>query len=558
MKSLPMSSPILRSAGFFLAVLPAWSSAAAVKPQGSGLPLAVIGLDTIRGKDMNQAIIDFHSKLTNSDRSKFDYENLLKKAVNDLLLLQEAEAMQMDKDEHVQATVASIRANIGLGQYLKQNFHPPTVVSKPEIATAFARYYRRFQIRTLALPTLAEAQRRAAEIKSGVSMDSLAKAMSLDTRRYDGGLHPLLHYADIENQLRDIAEKLPVGEMSAPYPFHDAYSLLRVEKALPADPKELPKFEASIRAMLLDEKKQAAWEKFLAQIQIGRAPVINQKAFDRIAMDSVRVLSADYLKGDTTVVIQIPGGSGVTDQAFRTRVSRYVMSDGNVGYQKLVERALKSLQAEASLDAVVKQKGYLAKPSVNAAAKRAQDSCLIEMYIQEMVVKNIKFNKQEFADYYAQHQEDFRLPDQFKLTQVKIVSKDTADQWVQRLNKGTDFKYLASQIPKGSTTQTLVNSSEEWVTMETLPANVQRQMKDLPVGGHSGAYGTTEGWVIFNVEDRRKGRIKTMEEVDMQIRQVMFQRKFKAGLDAVLATLKKNSNVVYFQENIRNYFGKSI
>ncbi len=517
-------------------------------------PLVAVNRDTIRTQDMNKLIIDFHNKMSNDHKSKFDYEKLLKKNVNDRLIVQEALAMDMDKDERVLKDLGTIRENLALSQYLSRNYKPSIKVSKEEISNAFHHYYGKMQIRSLAVPTEADANKRIGEIAKGASMDSLAKAYSLDTHKYDGGLHPLLHYADIEIILRDNAVKLKEGELSKPFAYRDVYAVIKLEKLIPADPKELPKFKEKIVGMLTDEKKQAAWEMFLVKIKARYPPIVNQANLLRIANDSARVLTADFLKGDSSTIIQISGGQRITDSIFRTRISRYVMSDGNLGFPKLVDKTLKSLSAEIALNAAVKAKGFLKNPAVDAAVIRNRDSCLIELYIQEMVVKNIKFNKKEFEDYYQQHLDDFRDPDQFKFSEILVASKDSADALVSRLNKGADFKFLSSQLSSGAR---LVSNGQEWVTLMILPDVIQAKLQGLKVGEHSGMLNTTEGWVIFNVEDRRKGKLKTMEEVDMKIRQVIFQKKFNQGLDTVMQTLKKNSTVTYYQDNIRNYFGKT-
>ncbi len=529
--------------------------AAALNAKYSGnRPLAIVNLDTIRTTDMNKMIIAYHNTITNEQKSNFDYEKLLKKSVNDRLLVQEAKAMQMDKDENLQRQLDLIRENLALSHYMKQNYKPSIPVTSQEIAKSFEYYYRKLQIRTMAVPTEADANMRIADIHKGASMDSLAKAYSFDTWKYDGGLHPLLHFTDIEIPLREIAVKLKVGEISKPFPYRDVYCFLKLEKHLPADPKELPHYQENIKAMLLDARKQLEWEKFLSGIKSSHHLKANNVNLQRIEKDSARVLSANYLKGDSCTIIMIDGGKIITDSIFRTRVSRYVMSDGNLGYQKIVEKAFNSLASELALSTLVKEKGYLHLPAVNAAVKQAKDSCLLELYLQEVVVKTIKFNKPEFDEYYNQHLDDFRDPDQFKFSQILTSTKDSAEALQSRLNKGADFKFLSTQLTSGKSAK---NRNLEWVTLTVLPDKIQSQLQSLSVGSHSEPFHTTEGWVILNVEDRRKGKLKTKEEVDMKMREIIFQRKFKQNLDTVLNTLKKNSTITYFQENIREYFGKT-
>lgn len=515
--------------------------------------LAIVNADSIRARDLDRQILSAHSQMSNAKKETYDYEKLLNKAVNDKLIVQEARAMEMHLDEQILKELAEVRGRLALARYLKQVYQPAVKVTKPEISTSFAHYYRKMQIRSIALATREAAEKMIEAIGKGASMDSLARAASLDTRSIEGGLHQLKNYADIELVLRDQAEKLPEGGMSGPFPYRNSFAFIRLEKSLPADPKELPNQEKKIKALLSDQKQQAGWENFLKGVKASNPPTVNQGNLARIAADSSKVSSAAFIKGDSSTVIRLKSGARVTDAEFRKRVSHYVMGEGDRNFRGLMDKALNSLTAEIVLDAAAKAKGFHTHPAVEAACKRSLDSTLIEAYLRDMVVKKIKFNKKEFDDYYNDHLEDFREPDQFILGEIHVTTQDSADQIVARLKKGADFKFLAKQIPSE---EKLVNRDATWVTLEIVPEGIRKQLQGLKIGQHTNALRTSGGWVILQVANRKKGGFKPLEEAEMKIREIMFHRKFTQGLDTVLATLKANAAITYSQENIQQYFGK--
>jgi hypothetical protein len=55
---------------------------------------------------------------------------------------------------------------------------------------------------------------------------------------------------------------------------------------------------------------------------------------------------------------------------------------------------------------------------------------------------------------------------------------------------------------------------------------------------------------------KRKGAVKPIAEVDMQIREVMFQLKFNELLDQHLGILRERSDIHMNQEAIEVYFGQ--
>lgn len=515
--------------------------------------LAIVNSDSIRARDLDRQVLSAHSQMSREKKEAYDYEKLLNKAVNDRLIVQEARSMDMHLDEQILKELAEVRGRIALARYLKQAYKPAVKVTKPELAKAFAHYYRKMQIRSIALATREEAEKMIAAIGRGASMDSLARAASLDTRKIEGGLHPLKNYADIELALRDQAEKLPEGGMSRPFPYRKSFAFIRLEKSLPADSKELPKHEKSLNALLSDQKKQAGWEEFLKGVMAANPPTVSRENLDRIARDSAKVSSAAFIKGDTATVIRLKGGSRITDLEFRKRVSHYVMGEGDRNFRGLMDKALNSLTAEIVLDAAAKAKGFHTHPAVEAACRRSLDSTLIEAYLRDMVVKKIKFNKKEFDDYYHDHLEDFREPDQFILGEIHVTTQDSADQIVARLKKGADFKYLAKQVPSE---EKLVNRDATWVTLEVVPEGIRKKLQGLKIGQHTDALRTSGGWVILHVANRKKGGFKPLEESEMKIREIMFHRKFTQQLDTVLNTLKANAAITYSRENIQQYFGK--
>lgn len=515
--------------------------------------LAVVNRDTIRARDLDRQIISAHTKMSREKKSEYDYEKLLGKAINDRLIVQEAMAMEMHRDERLLAELAAVRERLALARYLKQHYRPDVKVGKAEIAEAFDHYYRKLQIRTLALPTREAAAKLIEAIGRGASMDSLARESSLDSRKYEGGLHPLKHYADVELVLREQAEKLAEGALSAPFAYRKAFAFLRLEKAVAADRKELPAFEKKLKAMLTDRKNQAAWEKFVSGVKAAHALAVDQAGLARIAADSAKVSTAAFLKGDSATVIRLKGGGRVTDADFRKRVSHYVMGEGDRDFRGLMDKTLASLSAELALNAAAKAKGFHDHPEVNAAWRRSLDSSLIEAYLAEMVVRKIKFNKQEFDGYYHDHLEDFREPDQFILSEIHVSTRDSADAIVARLKQGADFKFLMKQVPSE---ERLVDRNATWVTLEALPAAIRRRLLELKIGQHSEAFQSSAGWVILKVDNRKKGGFKPLEEAEMKIREVMFQKLFAQRLDAVLATLRANASITYNQEDIRKYFGK--
>ena len=87
-----------------------------------------------------------------------------------------------------------------------------------------------------------------------------------------------------------------------------------------------------------------------------------------------------------------------------------------------------------------------------------------------------------------------------------------------------------------------------------LSPNMVAAGKDMEVGESSEVLEFNSRWMIVRLDGRREGEILPIEEVDMQIRQALFQRQFRERLDAQLSLIKERSEIVRHDERIRKYF----
>jgi parvulin-like peptidyl-prolyl isomerase len=179
---------------------------------------------------------------------------------------------------------------------------------------------------------------------------------------------------------------------------------------------------------------------------------------------------------------------------------------------------------------------------------------LIEIYLRETVVPKIVFNHLEFDQYYRDHQEEFRESNEYILKQALFSRRELADSVVVLLEDGADFDFVVNKYIENK--MNLIEK-DQWVSSESFPQQIQNDLANLTIGKTSKAYPTTDGWLILKVKDRRSGKVKTQTDVEPQIREIMFQKKFDEQMDKVLATLKANSKIVLYNEAIDRYFGSA-
>ncbi|RME26607.1 MAG: hypothetical protein D6800_06180 [Candidatus Zixiibacteriota bacterium] len=516
------------------------------------VPLVIVNNDTISSRDLDRELIRFHKRISTTEKLDFNYRKLLKKLVNDRLIIQEATALGLDREPDLIARLDSIRTRKAAELFVKTHYAPDLSVSDNEVREYFNTYYARLQLRTVTVADKPDAQDIVRRIRAGEDMDSIARAVSLDTYRYLGGLHKNKYYGDVERALRDPSDTLATGAVSAPIPFRGVWTVLRVERRTPADTIELPEHRRYIEGVLKYQKNERFWNAFIDSLRAIFPVTTDTAALAFVVADSQNLFTQTFTSGSDRVVMRTADGQRVTDRQFRHRLSHLAMSMGTAPFDSILTVTLEKLTEQLVLTAAARREGYLNLPEVSQTYAHSRDSALIEAYLDETVVPQIRFRHDEFEAYYQAHLDDFRLPSSCQFDRLVVDSAAKAKEIARRLASGADFYYTGRQYgAKLSTPQ----EAAEWVDLQTFPDTIRQEIEHLNIGQTTAPHLTTEGWLILRLKARRPGTPQPLQDVEMQIRQVMFNKKFTEALDKTLAILKKNSQIEYRQQAIDAYFG---
>ncbi len=514
--------------------------------------LATVNGDKITSTDLDAVLIKTHRNLDRNQKEGFDYNKLLNKLVNDRLLIQEATALGIDEDESLVEYLEKGRRENARRLFVRASFKPEIEITESEIRDYFNEYYWKIKIRTVSVPTRKDAEELIAAINAGASMDSIADAVSLDSHRFNRGLHNLKYWADVANVYREATRGVEVGQLSKPFKLNEVYSVLRVEERLAVDTSDYSRFENKTRSYLTVEARKRAWTEFIDNLQ-QQSPVTTDSAvLADIRADQASLFRSEFLNGSDATVLSTAAGHGVTDNELRKEVSHKAMSAGTSPFDILLQAGIDAKTEDMLLLVAADKEGFFDSVRVVEQYRQSLDSSLIELYLQEMVVPQIVFKKAEFQAYYDEHLEDFRLPSQYDLQKIIVDSKEKAGEVLSRLKDGADWQYIARQF---TTTEPQAKDKKEWTTLQVFPPKVARNIERLAIGQFTESYKTSEGWIIFRVNDIKSGGIRSLQEADNDIRQVMFQRKFTEILDHHLNTMKKNSEIEYNEQEIERYFG---
>lgn len=511
--------------------------------------LVIINGDTISSSDVDAEIIRNHTAMESPQ--SIDFKNFLNKLVNDRLILQEAYGIGLDQEPRFAEWAAEQQKKFAVDKYVKSVYNTDLTISDDEVREEFNKYYYKMQFRTVFSETEEGAQKIYDAIKAGAPMDSVAKASTIGPRSVVGGLQDLKFYSELPVELREPGSKMKEGELAGPLKFRAYYVVFRLEKREDPTDDNFAMLKETLRKNMRREQLQARWETFVDSM-VSTNPVLqNDSLLNAIKADESIVLSKEFVKPSDLPVLWLDDKNRVTENELRTEISRSIMQAAQTPFEQIMEKAITNKSLDIIFGFNATKNGFLVDQDVLNKLYISVDSALIDQYIKEFVVEKIVFKQTEFQDYYDTHLEDFRAPEEIMIAQRIVSTKDSAQMVIDRVNGGADFRYLAKQLG-------LINSAadgdDQWLKLESFPQMVANDISNLKIGQVCGPYDVGTGYMIINLRDKRPGEIKPIEDVDVDIRQVMFQKKFNQILDENLKILKENSEIKYNDKNIEKYF----
>jgi parvulin-like peptidyl-prolyl isomerase len=140
---------------------------------------------------------------------------------------------------------------------------------------------------------------------------------------------------------------------------------------------------------------------------------------------------------------------------------------------------------------------------------------LSEKVASEITRGQVQLEPNRLEDFYLQHLEDYRHPEQLRVRQILLTSEDEALRLRARLQNGESFAALAQGY---SLSPERVDGGDlGFFARGQFPPEVDKQLFDLPAGQVSRPIKSPYGVHLFLVEERLAARTIPLEEIKSTI-----------------------------------------
>jgi len=227
----------------------------------------------------------------------------------------------------------------------------------------------------------------------------------------------------------------------------------------------------------------------------------------------------------------------ISDMPKRYR-SRY--SDAEMK-KRLIDQfvEIKVLAAEA------RKRGVDKNREVRLKIEFLQDQVLARE-IRDDLMDNVQVTDADIEQYYNDNPDKYSSPERIKARHILVENQNDAKAVLEKIKKGADFADLAR---KSSTCPSAKKGGDlGWFGKGKMDPAFEKAAFDLEKGGISDVVKSSFGYHVIKVDDRRKAKKRSLEEVSRSIDRTLKKEHGENMLSEVTERVKKEIGVEINQE----------
>lgn len=525
--------------------------ASLMQPLFSSYPVAVVNGEPITLDDVKDALATSHEKRMEAKRKQsIDFDAIVQRLITAKLVIQEAKAMGLDELPEVVKQV-DVFARQTLREYLlreKTKDVPPP--NPAQIERRYQELARVWRIRSVLFEKEADAKKMTAEITGGKDY-AVAMAEAVREKKAKGGEEDaLMNPEGLHPQIAAALAAMKPGGLSPVIKLElkkgeTGYAVL---KFLAVEHPENPALRTQAEQEAGARKKAEVLTKF-GQALLKKYGTVKWKTLDTLDYNAPKPGLAAFLK-DKRVVATIKGEKPITvaeltgtlrEQFFHGMERRAEAKKidparkADVLFGMLEQRLFRKEALRLGLD---KRDDYLKE------VRAYQESILFGVFVQKAVLPDVKISQEDIRAYYDEHKKDFTSPEMMRMRSLVFTKKEQAEDALEKLRKGTDFNWLASnaegQVDKS--TAGLQSFDGALLTTTSMPEGVRKAV----AGAKSGDvryYGAPEGHYALLVQQVVSSQLEPLDAVQADIAKKAFDKKLMQSVEDWARKLKESGEV---------------
>lgn len=503
--------------------------------------VAVVNNDPITMGEFTRELSSIHgSDKAEQQAGKIDFKSILDHLIT--LRLVRAEAINIGLNElpevkdAVDAYARQTLNGLLRGEYVKR-----IEADEEEVERLFTEAVREYKLKAFLFNNKDEAKKAEEEIRAGGNFDDVIKKVLADEKIKQSAEGVYFTGRDLAPPVLEEISKMKTGDVSPLIELQEGFLIFQLEEVRTP---ENPKAKEEARKQALDFKRKQAMEKYKA-VLTEKYVKLDDAVLDSLDYEST-VEDFEKLRQDKRVVAQIKDEQPITVAELTDAVKNeyYHGIEAAMKKRKLNDKKREFLFDKLLLKRIYRKEalniGLDKSPVYKSMVKEYESSVLFDTFIKRVIVPEVKPGEEEIKGHYEKNIERYSSPEMMRINSVVFGKADAAIDAMERLKKGTEFKWLLSnaedQVDKSA--EGLLEFGGSVLTTKDLPPDVQKVISGAQSGDARLYTSPEKYYYVLYIQEVFPSQPMPFEELKDEISKEVFTNKLNKAIDDWAAKLR--------------------
>jgi len=496
--------------------------------------VATVNNDPITMGEYTRELSSIHgSDKAEKQVEKIDYKGILDHLVTLRLVREEAINMGLNELPEVKEAV-DVYARQTLNGILRGEYVKRIEADDGEVDRLYREAVTEYKLKAVLINNKDEAKKVEKEIRAGGNFDEIVSRVLADKKASENAEGVYFAGRDLLPLVIEAISKMKNGDVSPVLEISDGFLIFRLEDIrLPEDPKA--KEEAKKQA--LDFKRKQAMEKYKSLLT-EKYVKLDDKVLDSLDYEST-VEDFEKLREDKRVIVQIEDEQPITVAELTNAINNeyYHGVESAIKKRKLNDRKREFLYEKLLLKRLYRKEalriGLDKSPVYKSMVKEYESSVLFDTFIRRVIVPDIRPGEEEIKGYYDKNINKYSSPEMMRINSIVFGKADAAADALERLKKGTEFKWLLSntegQVDKSA--EGLLAFEGNVLTTKDLPPDVQKVVSGAQTGDVRLYTSPQEYYYVLYIQEVFPSQPLPFEELREEISKELFTDKLNKSIE---------------------------
>ncbi len=529
----------------------------ASSPLFAQFPIATVNDEVITLNQLMKALASSHeSRQEEGARAgKITFRSMLDRIINIRLITQEAVNIGLDELPEFKSDVEE-NAEKTLTSLVMSDISKDVKADPAAVEKRYKEMVVEWKIKSVLFEKEADAKAMSDAIKAGKNFDELSKSAREAKQATGNEQGDFLKPKDLHPSVAAVASSLEIGGVSPVIKLaigkKAGFAILRLEdKRYPEDRAARQRAEKAVRN---DKKNEVLTEykNMLYKTQV----TINEKLLNKLDYDSPK-MNVKKMLSDDRVLVEFKDGKTITVGALTEALqAKFFHGLEQAGKDKVINKAKREVLDKTIEDQLIRNealhRGIEKSDEYKDRIREFRLSSLFGLFIERVVIPDVKVTDDELKAYYQKHKGEFTDPEMLKMISLDFSNKRNAEAALKKLKKGDDINWVranaeglvaSSDDEGGSSSGTMI------VTTKSLSAEMAKAVAGARAGDFRLAAGSENQFSVLCIQEVIPPRQMPYEEVKEDIRKEVSNSNIIKAIEEWFQKLRAAADIkIYLSE----------